>query len=44
MWYWSSSPCAGSADRAWYVDFNRGYVYDSYKNVAYYVRLVRGGQ
>lgn len=44
MWYWSSSPCAGSADRAWYVDFNRGYVYDSYKYVADYVRLVRGSR
>ena len=43
-WFWSSSPYAGSANYAWYVYFSSGYVHSYYKNSAYYVRLVRGGQ
>jgi hypothetical protein len=43
-WFWSSSPSADFADGAWYVDFGSGYVYDSGKGYAEYVRLVRGGQ
>jgi hypothetical protein len=42
-WFWSSSPFAGYADRAWSVSFDYGYVSDSKDNAAY-VRLVRGGQ
>ena len=45
--YWSSSPYAGDALRAWYVDFLDGVVRDGLKtdtSISYYVRLVRGGQ
>lgn len=39
--YWSSSPYAGGADLAWYVDFSNGFVYDYNRNVNFHVRLVR---
>lgn len=44
LWFWSSSPAAGFSGYAWYVYFNYGYVDDSNKDYAEYVRLVRGGQ
>lgn len=42
-WYWSASPYAGSAARAWEVHFSFGYDYHELKNRSRYVRLVRGG-
>ncbi|MBP6733691.1 MAG: DUF1566 domain-containing protein [Chromatiaceae bacterium] len=41
-WFWSSSPYANDSGHAWYVGFDYGYVYDSYKGSAKYMRLVRG--
>ncbi len=43
-WFWSSSPYVGFAGSAWYVNFNDGYVGGSYRDYAFYVRLVRAGQ
>lgn len=43
-YYWSSSTYAYSANLAWNVYFNIGYVSSYYKSYAYYVRAVRGGQ
>ncbi len=43
-WFWSSSPGADGADFAWLVSFLSGYVGYGYKDYAFYVRLVRGGQ
>ncbi|HMY00826.1 MAG TPA: DUF1566 domain-containing protein, partial [Agitococcus sp.] len=44
-WYWSSSPVAADSYDAWLVDFNYGYDNDyDYKNIHYYVRLVRSSQ
>lgn len=43
-WFWSSSPNASNPNYAWYVYFGDGYVNNSYKGNAIYVRLVRGGQ
>lgn len=40
--YWLSSPST-IIDNAWYINFDRGYVTYNLKNVANYVRLVRGG-
>lgn len=42
--FWSSSPYAHVSDYAWYVYFYYGNVHYTYKDSAYYVRLVRGGQ
>jgi hypothetical protein len=42
--FWSSSPNAYRSDYAWYVNFHYGYDGSTYKNYAYPVRLVRGGQ
>ena len=44
MWFWSSSPAAGYAYYAWYVDFRDGYVDYGSKDDVECVRLVRGGQ
>lgn len=43
-WFWSSSPFAGRPSSAWSVHFSYGYVYYEFKDNAFYVRLVRGGQ
>ena len=40
-WYWSSTPYVGSADGAWYVNFNVGYVGDVSRGSGFRVRLVR---
>ncbi len=42
-WFWSSSSYASSTDRAWYVDFDDGYVSDGYKRYYRYARCVRSG-
>jgi hypothetical protein len=41
---WSASPYVGNSNYAWVVDFSNGYVYGSYRNGGYYVRLVRASQ
>jgi len=41
--FWSSSPYVGDTSVAWYVFFDNGYVYSSYRYNTYAVRLVRGG-
>jgi len=41
--YWSSSPDAGDASRAWYINFNSGQSGISKKNNNISVRLVRSG-
>ena len=43
-WFWSSSFSASNASDAWYVYFGGGDVGYDDKNLASYVRLVRGGQ
>ena len=40
-WYWSSSPYADDSGIAWYVHFYDGLSYGNYKDVSYFVRLVR---
>ena len=40
--YWSSSTYASAASHAWYVYFDRGYVYGYNKSGNYYVRCVSG--
>jgi hypothetical protein len=40
-WFWSSSPVAGYAYGAWYVDFHRGYSYYGGVDGADRVRCVR---
>ena len=42
--FWSSSPHAGDAAIAWYVDFNFGRSGSSLRTHTWEVRLVRGGQ
>ena len=42
--YWSSSPYAYYSGNAWLLYFSSGYDYGGYRNLNYYVRLVRGGQ
>lgn len=42
--FWSASPYADGADRAWFVNFDSGLDFALYKYDVYYVRLVRGGQ
>ncbi|PCH99900.1 MAG: hypothetical protein COB79_06460, partial [Zetaproteobacteria bacterium] len=42
-WYWVASPFAGTVTSAWYLDFGAGNAANGSKNVATYVRLVRGG-
>ena len=44
FFYWSSSSLASSAFRAWYVDFNDGYVYGNFKTSFFYARAVRSGR
>ncbi|WP_295403762.1 DUF1566 domain-containing protein [uncultured Thiocystis sp.] len=41
---WSGSPYASSSSDAWYVAFGYGGVSYYFKDIAAYVRLVRGGQ
>ena len=41
--FWSSSPYAGNARSAWYVNFYGGLVYVSYRSDYVAVRLVREG-
>jgi len=41
--FWSSLPCLGDTNYAWYVFFDFGYVYFSYRFNTNAVRLVRGG-
>ena len=43
-WFWSSSPYAGHASNAWYVDFGYGHLGFSFRVNTFYVRLVRAGQ
>jgi len=43
-WFWSSSSSAYDPDEAWFVSFLWGEVGPNYRNYAYQVRLVRGGQ
>ncbi|MEA1048323.1 DUF1566 domain-containing protein [Lamprobacter modestohalophilus] len=43
-WFWSSSPAAYQSSEAWYVHFDDGQVYFSYKYFDRWVRLVRAGQ
>jgi hypothetical protein len=43
-WAWSSSPVASNSNGAWIVSFYFGYGSSEYRNVSYFVRLVRGGQ
>lgn len=44
-WFWSSSPSVGYSYFAWYVGFDVGGVYGSYRvNGSSHVRLVRAGQ
>ncbi len=33
-WYWTSTPCAWSSDRAWCVDFVSGFVCSAHRNGA----------
>ncbi|MBP7432170.1 DUF1566 domain-containing protein, partial [bacterium] len=40
-WFWSSSELSDNADRAWYVDFEGGHVYDSYKGSIISFRCVK---
>ena len=42
--FWSSSPYVGDANGAWYVYFNYGNVSGYYRDLSFYVRLVRAGQ
>lgn len=39
--FWTSSPVAGSSGLAWVVDFNIGYLDDSYASYAFRARCVR---
>ena len=41
VWLWSSSTLSDLTDRAWYVDFYRGYVNHSDESIDIYVRCVR---
>jgi hypothetical protein len=41
IWYWSSSPSAGSSSDAWFVSFDWGYSYLNLKDFNSFVRLVR---
>lgn len=42
-WYWSSSPDASlPADDAWFVSFNGGHSYCGHRDLAAFVRAVRG--
>jgi alpha-tubulin suppressor-like RCC1 family protein len=41
--YWSSSPSAGHADRAWQVNMLDGGASDAFKTGGAYIRFVRGG-
>jgi len=41
--FWSSSPFVGSANYAWYVGFNYGFVGNVNRGYTLAVRLVRGG-
>ncbi len=43
-YYWSSTTYEGGKYSAWIVDFYNGDVYNSDKDVNYYVRCVRDGQ
>ena len=40
-WYWTSSPYAGNASYAWYVDFSYGDVSNGYRPSDVFLRLVR---
>lgn len=42
--YWSASPHGGSPDKAWYVNFDEGYVHFGSKTNLFYLRVVRGGR
>jgi hypothetical protein len=42
--YWSASPYAGSADRAWQVSMHYGLVLNELKSLTDHVRLVRGAR
>jgi len=43
-YFWSGSPYADYTYYAWYVNFNDGYAYSSFRYYGKHVRLVRGGQ
>ena len=43
-WYWSSTTYVHYTNYAWSVYFGNGSVYYQVKDVASYVRAVRGGQ
>lgn len=42
--YWSSSPTAYNASKAWNINFGNGFIGGDLKSHSYDVRLVRGGQ
>lgn len=42
-WYWTSTPCAWSSDRAWIVYFDGGVVSGNNRGSGAFVRAVRGG-
>ena len=42
--FWSSSPYVENAYLAWFVYFSDGLVNNNFRDVSYYVRLVRAGQ
>ncbi len=43
-WFWTSSPYAGNASGAWFVNFYDGGINDDLRVNSYHVRLVRSGQ
>ena len=44
LYFWSASPIVGNRYNAWGIIVNDGYVNWDYKDNAFQVRLVRGGQ